>query len=278
MSSKMFSNQRGLSIIELMIALLISSILILGITQVYLDSKRNHMFHQGQTANLDTSRFSALMFEEILSKAGYRRNPERLMSEAFPDSTDLNAHCSPFKKGHTITKLKSSDEVGLCIRYQPAVRGEPICDGTTTTLASESPFLSPQGGEMVVVALKFEPGQEQSDGVIRCISNKGGNAELIDGIADVRIMFGAGEEKYRRIKGTGFKNAADWSSSDGVVRAIRFELLSAGGRGSRDGDSAVFDRWLDGSSQAVKTRLNAQDQRHIYQLVVGSQAIRNLMP
>ena len=36
--------QRGLSMIELLVALAISSFLILGITQVYIDNKRNYMF------------------------------------------------------------------------------------------------------------------------------------------------------------------------------------------------------------------------------------------
>lgn len=278
MSSLEFSRQRGLSIIELMIALLISSVLILGITQVYLDTKRNHIFNQGQTANLDTSRFSAMLFEEILSKAGYRRNPEQDMEDAFPASTALSQHCAGFPAGHAITKLSGANDVGLCLRYQAAVDREPICDGTTTSLSTATPFASPRDSEMVVVAIRFEPGSEQSDGVIRCISNKGGNADLIDGIADMRVQFGAGDKVYRRIKNNGFKQASSWGSGDGIVRAIRFELLGAGGRGSRDGESAVFNNWQADANENVAARLNNQDQRHIYQMVVGSQAIRNLMP
>ena len=40
--------QHGLSIIELMVALLISSFLIIGITQVYLDNRENTLFQQSQ--------------------------------------------------------------------------------------------------------------------------------------------------------------------------------------------------------------------------------------
>ncbi|OVZ72666.1 hypothetical protein CDO43_01055, partial [Pseudomonas aeruginosa] len=36
--------QSGLSMIELLVALAISSFLILGITQIYLDNKRNYLF------------------------------------------------------------------------------------------------------------------------------------------------------------------------------------------------------------------------------------------
>lgn len=280
MTSLNFIRQRGLSIIELMIALLISSILILGITQVYLDSKRNHMYHQGQTANLDTSRFSAMMFEDILSKAGYRRNPERNMREAFHllGASDL---CAAFPAGHVITRLKSSTDKGLCIRYQPAVSGEALCDGTTATLSASSqrPFLTSKQSEQVVLALKFVPGSEQDGGHISCRSNKGNTeVELIEGIADIRVFFAVSDGPYRRIKNSGYMAADDWSSSDGIVRGIRFELLSASGRGTRDGESAIYTNWLEQADSASQTRLNSLDQRHIYQQVVGSQAIRNMMP
>lgn len=37
------TRQTGLSMVELMITLLISSFLILGITQIYIDNKRNYI-------------------------------------------------------------------------------------------------------------------------------------------------------------------------------------------------------------------------------------------
>ncbi len=46
--------QSGLSMIELLVALAISSFLILGITQIYLDNKRNYLFQQGQAATRKT--------------------------------------------------------------------------------------------------------------------------------------------------------------------------------------------------------------------------------
>ncbi len=76
--------QFGLSLIELMIALAISSLLILGITQVYIDNKRNYVFQQSQAGNLENSRFASLMINEYLGKAGYRRDPVILVEEAFP--------------------------------------------------------------------------------------------------------------------------------------------------------------------------------------------------
>lgn len=96
--------QFGLSLIELMIALAISSLLILGITQVYIDNKRNYVFQQSQAGNLENSRFASLMINEYLGKAGYRRDPVILVEEAFP-SRNAGGDCLAFGAGHSITGL-----------------------------------------------------------------------------------------------------------------------------------------------------------------------------
>ena len=46
---KRSQRQNGLSMIELLISLAISSFLILGITQVYIDNKRNQVFQLAQS-------------------------------------------------------------------------------------------------------------------------------------------------------------------------------------------------------------------------------------
>src|SRR5690554_2672173 len=151
--------QRGLSMIELLVALAISSFLILGITQVYIDNKRNYVFQQSQAGNLENSRFAVLMLDELLSKAGYRRAPDQEMIDAFPASNVLNAHCEAFPGEGVITKIKpaaSSSQVGFCMRYQPAFDDEPICDGVNADL-SEKVFGYPSQAETIYVALKFTP-------------------------------------------------------------------------------------------------------------------------
>src|SRR5690554_8177593 len=121
--------QRGLSMIELLVALAISSFLILGITQVYIDNKRNYVFQQSQAGNLENSRFAVLMLDELLSKAGYRRVPDQDMSDAFPAGNGLATHCEDFPVEAAVSKIKATGgQVGFCLRYQPAYDGELVCD------------------------------------------------------------------------------------------------------------------------------------------------------
>ncbi|MFB1009903.1 MAG: prepilin-type N-terminal cleavage/methylation domain-containing protein [Thiopseudomonas sp.] len=273
-------NQKGLSLVELMVALAVSSFLILGITQVYINNKRNYVFQQSQAANLDSSRFAVLLLDELLSKAGYRRTPDQEMNNAFPGAHNLlSSHCSAFPEGAAITKLKNSGDIGFCLRYQPATRGEDLCDGNTSTLEKEDTFLYPGLNETIYLAIQYTPHPSEQAGSISCHSSKGSSSELLDGIADMKIEFGNGFEEEKRLKANGYKNSTDWAVTDGTIRAVRYSVLTASRPNQRDGDSVAFDQWISSTASATsRTRLQERDSRHLYQAAVGSQAVRNMMP
>lgn len=277
-----FFRQRGLSMIELLVALAISSFLILGITQVYIDNKRNYMFQQSQAGNLENSRFAVLMLDELLSKAGYRRVPDQEMLNAFPASNALSSHCAAFPAEGVITKIKpdaGSNQVGFCMRYQPAFVGESICDGSTAVLAKDKPFVYPSQNETIYVAIKFTPhDSDLNKGTLSCITEDT-SAEFIDGVADMNIEFGSGFADEKRLKASDpFKRAEDWEESDGPVRAVRYSVLAVSRNNQRDGDSNVYEKWLNSTNAEAKERLEAQDKKQIYQAAIGAQAIRNVMP
>lgn len=275
--------QRGLSMVELLVALAISSFLILGITQVYIDNKRSYVFQQSQAGNLENSRFAVLMLDELLSKAGYRRVPDQEMKYAFPQKKILASHCEEFPQDGVITKIKSdigANQVGFCMRYQPAVDKELTCDGIEAPL-SKKVFYSSSQDETVYVAIKFTPHTtDLNKGSISCISNKGtGLVELVDGIADLNVEFGSGMVGEKKLTTSApFKNAADWSAANGPVRAVRYSVLAVSRNNQRDSDSNIYTQWQETASTAAKTRLAAQDKKQIYQIVAGAQAIRNVMP
>ena len=75
--------QLGLSMVELLIALAISSFLILGITQIYIDNKRNYLFQQTQAGNVENQRFLDLLMDNLLNKAAYRRGPKQKTEDIF---------------------------------------------------------------------------------------------------------------------------------------------------------------------------------------------------
>ena len=278
--NKPYTRQQGLSMIELLVALALSSILILGISQIYLDNKRSYLFQQSQALNLDSARFADYMLSDLLGKAGYQRSHLQTLDD-FPAESALGGLCD-FKAGHAITKLTDGAQ-GLCLRYQPAVNNEVTCAGNALSL-SEADRLAfkPLDGEIAYIAIRFNPDNTNlENGTISCI-DKEGPTELISGVADFHIEFGVGNSGADQtlVSSSPWKAPSAWSDSQGPVRAVRYSVLLASARNQRDSaDSAVFTHWTTKlATEARKTILTAQDNRRIYQIATGSQALRNLTP
>lgn len=276
--------QNGLSMIELLISLAISSFLILGITQVYIDNKRNQVFQLNQMGNLEGSRFAALVIDQYLGKAGYRRNPAALIETSFP-SRPAGGDCLEFKLGHTATGLDPDVGEGFCIRYQPQVSGELDCQGSSSSVNYTEAFPGNfPSADQVILAFKYESGgnTDLQKGRLLC-KNLNATApqysELLSGIADIRLEFGVGNNDALDKEVSTFISQKDWTADSGAIRSIRYNLLLSSGAKLRDSDdSLVLDKWLEGAPEASKTRLQSADNRRIYQIASSTQNLRNLMP
>lgn len=285
MKSQKLAVQHGLSMIELLVALAISSFLLLGISQIYLDNKRTQLFQLNQAGNQENSRFAALILNEYLSKAGYRRAPDQLIEEAFPGQTYPG--CKQFDKGSAVSA--TTDGQGICLRYQPVVSGELDCHGNASPAFTDTTaFKSPPTSSLIVLAIKYVPGTDPNalnSGTLECSNVVAGNpsyVELITGVADFRLEFGVGAkdllEKKLREGGDRFVSASTWTESDGPVRAVRYSVLLASNEGQRDSESSVYSEWYESADAATKARLAEGDRNRIYQIAHATQTIRNLMP
>ncbi len=273
-------SQHGLSMVELLVALAISSFLLLGITQIYLDNQRNSQFRQGLASNQEGSRFAALLLDEYLSKAGYRRTPDQMIEEAFP-ATTANSDCKAFALGSAVTSTASG--IGICLRYQPLLSGEIDCQGDAITFNDSKPF---KPAPLITLALRYTPNPagdgDLRKGVLECKSLNATTPayqELLSGIADLRLEFGVGKGDMleKALGGERFVKASDWTSAKGPIRAVRYSILLVGAQGTRDGESAIYNNWQPTDSAAA-SRLSAGDKQYIYQVASGTQTLRNLMP
>lgn len=279
------TKQSGLSMVELLIALAISSFLILGITQVYLDNKRNYVFQQNQAGNVESSRFAALMLNEYLSKAGYRRSPSALLDTVFP-TRPASGGCLEFSAGHAATGLDPAEGIGFCIRYQPQVSAELDCQGTASPVVYDQAFPSspPDASDLIVLAFKYEPSNDQEiqNGRLLCKSLNASApqyGEVLRGIADLRLDFGVGNSDMLDKEIATFVRQPDWTTASGAIRSVRYSMLLASRARQRDGDdSKVLSDWLAEASEDEATRLTASDNKRIYQVAGATQTLRNFMP
>src|SRR5690606_9491010 len=132
--------QHGLSIVELLIALAISSFLILGITQIYIDNKQNYRFQQSQAELQENQRFLSMVLDGYLNRAGYQRSPIELPESVFEEAS-AGGDCPLFPKAAGV--VATNDGQGLCIRYYPVSSNELDCTGANVPSFDDSRAYSP---------------------------------------------------------------------------------------------------------------------------------------
>lgn len=259
------SRQIGLSMIELLIALAISSFLIIGITQIYIDNKRNYIFQQSQGEIQEGNRFISLLFDTYLNKAGYSREPYLAEEEVFPAASP--SYCEAFKSGQTVTKSKNG--TGLCIRYSQVRSEELDCVGNkTATFDDSNPFL--KKAPAVTIALYVDKE------TLYCQSGST-TAELMTGVSGLRLKFGINPSSETKVTQT--LAAADWDNNKGQILQVRYEALVASANYLRGkGDSAVLENWLKQASAAEKTAIQSTDKGQLYQIASNTVTLRNLTP
>lgn len=260
--------QQGLSMVELLVALAISSFLILGITQVYISNKSNYSFQQSQAGNMDSGRFLQMVLKEQVSKAGYRRTPDQEINQAFKSASGPGK-CAVFPEGGVVAKLSDNNANGFCIRYQPAVDGEHTCGGNTLS-ANASAFI-PAAESYIVIEHHWN--DNLHEGKITCDGE-----DLVEGVADFRVEFLLGEKNERRFQNNPYQIASTYNGAD-IVRGIKYSALLASQPNQSGGmESAVLDGWLIDADSSTKKDLEDNDNNRIYQVVSSTQVLRNLVP
>jgi len=294
------ARQRGLSIVELMVALAISSFLILGITQLYINNKKTYLFQQSQEVNQENGRFALALLNQELAKAGYRRRPDIAVTQDFPadsgSSNTGNALGCKFAAGASVT----GDATSICIRYQARDARETDCRGQvlsaqSSTLANnaDAPYEYSNASQNAVIVERFALATDvnftsgtanERPGALVCASNllACGNGvctrvdgatdttQLISGIRDLRFDYGVGVDRS-----VSSFTLTPSSSAATLIRAVRYSaLLQSVAQGSRDASDTplVLNQW----NQTYSTTFTGS--AYLYQIAQDTITLRNLMP
>lgn len=289
------SRIKGLSLIELMVALTVSSFLMLGLTQVFSNYKRNHQVQQETLSLQNNTRYLNIRLTDLIAKAGQIRDPSQDVEFIFPEVA-ANATCGKFFRGAAVTNLANNNNLGFCIRYQPLVKTEQDCQGNTVKVESGSAldadrvFDNTNDGEMVVEAIVMTAPNAQSlaSGSLSCTNLNSSVATntptvISTGVAGLKIEFGVGafDSAANEQNITKFIAPASIAGVNDRVLAIRYQALMASQRNLWSGqvnDAEVFKQWISDLSNAQQTALKAQDaaQRPIYMLASMTQLVRGI--
>lgn len=247
--------QAGLSLIELMVAMVIGSFLILGVTQIFISNQKSYLFQQGQVGNQENGRFALAILSQELVKAGYRSNPSR----DFPAGSGLG--CT-FPARTSVYALSAT---ALCIQYQASNRTDVTCQGTALSAAAQTSIADTynQINPIIIEKIEFDAATNS----ITCTSGSV-TQQLVTGVAGLRFEYGSGDLELKAVSAFG-------TSPAGTIGAVRYTMLmqSPGTASIRDTTTAslALTDW--------NTRFGAKlaDSNQVYQLVQGTTMIRNQM-
>lgn len=112
----MKTQQKGFSLIELLIAIAISMVAMVAVTEVYVSSKANSRVQEMQNRLSEDGRFGNAMMQRVISQAGYRETP----------SNDIAA-----------------DRIGIAaniitVKFRSDGANQMVCDGSTPAVADQT--------------------------------------------------------------------------------------------------------------------------------------------
>jgi len=227
--------QSGVTLVELMVAITLGLILMTGMVQILLSSKKTYAGVIGQSQLMDSGRLSLHFLSYSLRMSGYwgdvtfvrnfgsdiglvaasyvgRFASDEYVSGTNNDNSDANV-------------IDGSDQIW--VRYNGAADGRVVnCAGTTISGAEiviEHFYIKPATGTELIPSLYCATtvmNINQDSGVITVSAGSATNRQpLINGIENMQILYGQAQGSLTR-----FVNAAavtDWKS----VRSVRIALL-----------------------------------------------------
>jgi len=253
--------QQGVSLIELMVAMTIGCILILGITQIFITNQKSYLFQQAQLGNQENGRFALAMLGQELSKAGYRSQPSALIA----NNSSISG-CN-FPAGVSVVAISATS---LCIQYQASNQADVSCQGTALSGTDQNVIVKPYSQANPVFVEKIA--LDTTTNSITCTAGST-TQPLVTGVADIRFDYGSGdgigigETKTVTVFGPSPSKAQ-------TIGAVRYAALMQNGasmiRDTTDVPKILSD-WNTRFSGTIS------DNTKIYQIVQGTIVIRNQM-
>lgn len=244
--------QYGLSMIELLVALAVSSFLILGITQIYVDNKKNYLFQHGQMENNDSVRYITYVLDNELQKIGYRRRPDLTYESIFKSDGDFAIN----------EIIKVDSKYKLRFRYQPHSGSDYACDSTVSTDADVDKMY--EGAAIVsrIVTVEFD----KNSGTIKC-----NGQEVVSNVSEFKFLYAVAVNSANSNEGVKYVEFDAVSSSD-KIRGVRYQaLVSSSSKSLADsGESKAVNAFYEDAA-------DKPNDKAVYQLLTKTAMLRNTM-
>lgn len=223
------ARQRGLGLIELMIALALGLVLVLGVVQIFVASKQSYVVQQSQSAIQENARFLLGRISTELRQAGLFGclDLERLPVAVRGEVPEAFATPITYVDG----QLNILTAVSASIPGSPGSTVSAADFGARWVLVSDclsrlrvgtgSTALSLEPGDVVIPVRQVE--YQFKDNAIRVRTNGVGSPQvLIDGVADFSVEFGLAADSLQANVSDAYVSSV--TGRESRIRSVRLAL------------------------------------------------------
>jgi type IV pilus assembly protein PilW len=256
--------QKGLTLLEVMVALTLGFFVIASILQIFFSTKQAYRLQDAISMLQENGRFSLDFLSRYIRMAGYRENrPPPGTKLPLPQDTsftpqpptaafrpDSNSN-SNFTEGQVLTGVDndSNSHNAITFRYQGSSDGVVDCFG--------NPVLDNQMVTITFSLAPTDPNNPATDMSLRCQSTiSPGPQPLVPGIADMQILYGVqNQDVGGNILGQQYMNATavnaqnSWNNVISVKIAL---LLQSDDNITTQSQTYRFPPWDTGNPTTAK--------------------------
>jgi type IV pilus assembly protein PilW len=240
--------EAGFTLVEIMVALLVSLFLLAGVLQIYLGTKSSYRFQEGMSRLQENGRFAQYYLDRALRLAGYKSDSRTDDGQAFPADTttasylggvtftasqivggvDDNSIGDPFKGGSDVLVLRYR---GSETPWTDASENNPdglITDCLGTAVDAE---------EFATMAFFVDTNDHLA---CRSKTDDENQNELAEGIEDMRVLYGVdlnGDRSADKYVAASQVAAAEWQTVVSVRVAL---LVSTGSAVTSEPDTVTY--------------------------------------
>lgn len=183
--------QRGFTLIEIMVALMLGLVVIIGVIQVFLGTQQSARIQQAASRMQEDGRIAVNLLTRYIRLAGYTTNPWDKGSTAWAPARGLRGFPTSAlftKKGQVISgdtgNINGMDSIR--VRYQGASD-----DSITTCLGRIVPVT-----ELADITLSLSADDPVNGRSLQCTDNNTGATEpLIGGLENIQIWYGISQDQ-----------------------------------------------------------------------------------
>lgn len=253
---------KGFSIVELLVAVTLSSLLLLGVTKIFIDTKSSYNLREGLSRLQENGRFAMDLVQLSMRQTGFKANGFQADDAAFlVDAANYGPANNNFgSPGQVVAGSEgggtNSDTLSLRFQQPSAAPFVVECN----------PNLVPVASATLVNTIYIA-----ADNTLHCIDSAGNDQLVIDGVENLQVLYGVDSDIDRiadmYIPANTVTANSDWPQVVSVRIAL---LLSSVDSATPIPDTTVYN--LLGTNIGP---MNDNMRRHVFTTNV---AFRNQLP